>query len=164
METKTAAIFGIIAVILAGALIALGTIPTSAYNGGQQTTVCTLKLSASGTYNDLLVSHYVSDFALAGGGTGCHIQTLLDLVPSSEFNIFPVGLTFSVVLTSQTDGSVHGPYNILVNIPAGGAAPSYPFNVETVVANVPQGTYAATVTCPVTCVGSSTTYTTTIIV
>ncbi len=162
MEAKTAAIFGIIAVILAGALIAIGSIPTSAYSGGQPTTVCTLKLSASGTYNDLLVEHYVSDFAVTGGGTGCHTQTLLDLVPASQFNLFPVTLTFSVVLTSQSDGSVHGPYDIPVHVGIGAAAPSYPFNVEISVANVPQGTYSAAVQCPVTCVGSSTTYTTTI--
>jgi len=103
-------------------MVALGSIPTSAYSGGQPTIVCTLKLSASGNYNDLVVSHYVSDFGLSGGGSSCHTQTLLDMVPSSQFNLFPVGLTFSVVLTSP-DGTTHGPYDIQVKIPAGGAAP-----------------------------------------
>ena len=162
MEGKTIAIFLIAALIFGGVLVALGSIPTSAYSGGQQTIVCTLKLSASGNYNDLLVSHYVSDFAVIGGGTSCHTQTLLDLIPSSQFNLFPVSLTFSVVLTSQTDGSTHGPYDIRVNVGIGVAAPTYPFNVEISVSNFVQGTYSATVTCPVTCVGSSTTYTTTI--
>ena len=101
MEGKTIAIFLIAALIFGGVMVALGSIPTSAFSGGQQTTVCTLKLSASGNYNDLLVAHYVSDFAVTGGGTSCHTQTLLDLVPSSQFNLFPVTLTFSVVLTSQ---------------------------------------------------------------
>ena len=152
--------FGVIALLVAGAVIAIGSIPTVASNG-QQTIVCTLKLSASGTYNDLLVSHYVSDFAVTGGGTGCHAQTLLDLVPSSQFNIFPVALTFSVVLTAS-DGTTHGPYNIVVHVGPGAAAPSYPFSVETSVANVPQGTYTATASCPLACTSSGTTYTTTI--
>ena len=163
MEGKTIAIFLIAALIFGGVMVALGSIPTSAYSGGQQTIVCTLKLSASGNYNDLLVAHYVSDFAVTGGGTSCHAQTLLDLVPSSQFNLFPVSLTFSVVLTSQSDGSTHGPYNIQAKIPIGGAAPTYPFNVEISVANFVQGTYSATVSCPVSCVsGGGTTYTTTI--
>jgi hypothetical protein len=160
MEGKTIAIFLIAALIFGGVIVVLGTIPTSAYSGGQPTIVCTLKLSASGNYNDLLVSHYVSDFGVSGGGTGCHDQTALDLIPASQFNLFPVSLTFSVVLTSQADGSTHGPYDIQVKVPIGGAAPTFPFNVEISVANFVQGTYAATVTCPVTCVGSSTTYNT----
>ena len=104
MEGKTIAIFLIAALIFGGVLVGPGSIPTSAYSGGQQTIVCTLKLSASGNYNDLVVSHYVSDFAVTGGGTSCHTQTLLDLIPASQFNLFPVSLTFSVVLTSQSDG------------------------------------------------------------
>ncbi len=164
MEAKTAAVFGIIAVVLAGALIALGSIPTSAYSGGQPMIVCTADLTVSGTYEDLLISHSISGFALTGGGIGCHPQTLLDLIPPSSFNILPFGLTFSVTLTAS-DGSVHGPYNIVVNVCSGCAAPSYPFNVETQIANVPQGQYTATVQAPVP-VGPNgqTTYTTTIIV
>ena len=162
MEGKTIAIFLIAALIFGGVMVALGSIPTSAYSGGQPTIVCTLKLSASGNYNDLVVSHYVSDFGLSGGGSSCHTQTLLDMVPSSQFNLFPVGLTFSVVLTSP-DGTTHGPYDIQVKIPAGGAAPTYPFNVEISVANFVQGTYSATANCPVSCVsGGGTTYMTTI--
>jgi hypothetical protein len=163
MEAKTAAIFGIVLAIVIGAVVALGTIPTSAYSGGgSPTIVCTANLTVSGTYEDLLVSHSISGFALTGGGIGCHPQTLLDLVPSSSFNIFPFGLTFSVTLTAL-GGTTHGPYKIVVNVPAGGAAPSYPFNVGTQVANVPQGQYSATVTCPVACTSSSgNQYTTTI--
>jgi len=164
MEGKTIAIFLIAALIFGGVMVALGSIPTSAYSGGQQTTVCTLKLSASGNYNDLVVAHYVSDFAVTGGGTSCHTQTLLDLVPSSQFNLFPVSLTFSVVLTAP-DGTAHGPYDIAVKIPIGGAAPTYPFNVEISIANFVQGAYSATVICPVSCTGSGgTTYTTSIAV
>ena len=45
----------------------------------------------------------------------------------------------------------------------GGAAPTYPFNVEISATNFVQGTYSATVSCPVSCVsGGGTTYTTTI--
>ncbi|MCL4518898.1 MAG: hypothetical protein M1587_06845 [Thaumarchaeota archaeon] len=163
MESRIVVV-GVIVMILAGVIIALSSVPSSAFTGGQSVTVCTLDLSISGTYTDLIVTHTVSDLALSGGGTGCHAQTLLDLIPGSSLNIFPLGLTFSIVLTAM-DGTTHGPYQIQVVIPAGAAAPSYPFNMETSVSNVPEGTYTASVTCPVACTGAgSTSYTTTITV
>ena len=80
MEAKTVAVFGVILLLIAGAVVVLGTIPTSAYSGNPPTIVCTADLTVSGTYTDLIVSHSISNFALTGGGTGCHPQTLLDLV------------------------------------------------------------------------------------
>ena len=159
MESKTVIVFVLLIAISAGVVVAVGSIPVTASNG-QRTIICTANLDVSGTYNDLVISHTVTNFALAGGGTGCHSKTLLDLVPSSQFNLFPVGLSFSVTLTAA-DGTTHGPYNVIVKIPVGGAAPSFPFSTESSVAGVPQGIYAATVDCPVQC-NSGTTYTTTV--
>ena len=145
----------IILVVLLGAglLLAFGSIPTSAFNGGQPVTICNLNMTVAGVYNDYLVSHSISNFEFTAGATGCHQQTLLDLFPASASgdNLFPFGLTFSVVLTAS-DGSVHGPYQIQATIPAGQI--SYPFNVGTTAANFHSGTYSVSVTCPISCTSS----------
>ena len=159
MEGKTATIIGVVVLVLAGAIIALGTIPVSAFGGGQPTVICNLNLNVAGTYNDILVSKWISNFEFTYGASQCHEQTLLDLIPSS-FNLLPFGLTFSVTLTA-TDGSVHGPVDIVVNIPA--AQVSYPFSVGNTLANVPKGTYVVTVSAPLPLgQGGTQTYTTTI--
>jgi hypothetical protein len=159
MERKTIAIAMLITLIGAGSVVGIGSLPVSASNGKQQI-VCTASLTVSGTYNDYIVSHSISNFALTGGGTGCHARTLLDLFPSSQFNLFPTSLIFSVRLTAP-DGTTHGPYLVRVSVPPGSAAPSYSFTEQIQIANVPQGQFAALVSCPVQC-NSGSSYSTTI--
>ncbi len=157
MEAKTVAIVVAILAAVAGSIVAVGLIPVSASSGGSgggTTIVCTADLTVSGTYNDYVVSHSISNFAFTAGGIGCHQKTLLDLIPSSQLNLFPTSLTFSVTLTAA-DGTTHGPYLIKVSIPAGAAAPSFSFAGEAQVSSVPQGQYTAFISCPVACNGQT---------
>ncbi len=149
-------------VAVAGVVLAVGSIPTSAFNGGQTVTICNLNMTVAGVYNDLGISHSISNFEFTAGASSCHTQTLLELLPGpgSGYNFFPFGLTFSIVLTASDD-SVHGPYQIQVTVPA--LQISYPFNVGTTVSNFPSGSYDVSVTCPVACTSSGgQIYTTTI--
>ncbi|MGI0081381.1 MAG: hypothetical protein ACRECH_17385, partial [Nitrososphaerales archaeon] len=119
----------LIVVLGAGLLLAFGSIPTNAFTGGKQVTICNLNMAISGTYNDNGISRSVSGLQFTAASTGCHPQTLLELFPGvNGDNLFPFGLTFSVVLTAS-DGSAHGPYQIEATIPA--LQYAYPFNVGT---------------------------------
>ncbi|MDG7001883.1 MAG: hypothetical protein JRN15_22525 [Nitrososphaerota archaeon] len=147
MESKEIAIVGIAVLIIAGVVVALGTIPSSAF-GGQSVTVCNVNIDVEGTYNDVGLGHWTTGFSLSSGTAGCHQKTLLDLIPSSSSapleNIFPTTISMNLVLVSQVDGSTHGPYSIKVNIPA--LETQYNFQQEISVANVPVGSYSAQIT------------------
>jgi hypothetical protein len=144
-SSRKAVIVVLVLFLIGGVLLALFSIPTSAFNGGRNVVVCNLNLVVSGTYNDNGLAHWITGFAFAAGASGCHNQTLLDTIglPQAQ-NIFPVTISFSVTLTSQQDGSVHGPYQLTYTIPA--LNYQYNFQAKTTVANVPEGTYTASIT------------------
>src|SRR5487761_1857726 len=96
----------IILVVLLGAglLLAFGSIPTSAFNGGQPVTICNLNMTLTGTYNDVGFSRWISTFNVAYSAAGCHTQTFLDLFPgsgASSMNLLGFSFSFSASLVDS---------------------------------------------------------------
>ncbi len=145
MTSKIAVII-LIVVLAAGVLLAVGSLPTSAFNGGQTVTICTLNLTLTGTYNDNGFSRWISSFNVAYSASGCHTQTLLDLVPGSpSYNLFAFSFSFGLTLI-DSQGVNHCQCTSGVNVPA--LQTAYGFTSTTQVANVPIGAYTLTVTSP----------------
>lgn len=163
MVSKSIAIIGLILVIGLGIVLVLTGIPSSAVTGGTPTTVCTVRLEASGVYNDYLISHTITGFVVSSSATGCHQETLLDLFPSiPSFNILPFSFSLTATLV-DSQGVNHCTCTMQVTVGAGEAAPSFPFSESTTVANVPVGQYLLSVSAPFSINGQSV-YTETIIV
>lgn len=124
----------------------LGTVPVSAYSGGQSITVCNLTINVVGTYNDNGLSRWISNFNVAYAASGCHAQTLLDLFPTSKgFNIF--GFTFAMSASLvDPQGIDHCSCRIPISIPA--LQTAYGFSGSITAANVPTGSYTLVITSP----------------
>jgi hypothetical protein len=145
MASKAILAIALILVIGVVIVLALGVIPSSAVSGGSPVVVCTLRLQASGVYNDNGITHWLSNFAVSYSATGCHTQTLLELVSPPSFNIWPFSFTLTATLV-DSQGINHCTCQMGVNIPALNTA--YSFSTSTDAANVPLGTYTLEVTSP----------------
>ena len=156
LEGKEVAIIGVVLLILAGAIIAIGAIPASAFNGGVTTYDCSLQIT--GTYNDALLVHTVDPFSVNFGS--CHTEAALDLVPGLPvpFNLAGFNLKFGISVT-DTMGAEHCVgCTITAGIPP--LQTSYGFTTSTVIKGLPAGVYMLTITSPYTLPSGGLTYST----
>ena len=146
MASKIVAI-GIIVFVAVGIIFALGTIPASAFKGGSPVTVCNLSLMTTGVYNDNGIAHWITDFNVAYSASGCHQQTLLDMLPNSpaEMNLFPFTFSFAITLL-DSQGISHCDCKIGIDVPA--LQTAYSFSGSIKVANVPLGSYTLNIYSP----------------